>query len=197
MKLGFFASHGGSNMQAIINACKSGKLNAAPSLLISNNLNSEALKRAKRENIPSIHLNSKTHSNPEELDTEILNNLKKHKIDIIILAGYMRKIGPKVLEAYEGRILNIHPSLLPKFGGKGMYGMRVHEAVLAAGEKETGATVHLVNEEYDEGPVLLQSKVPILETDTAEDIAKRVLAEEHKLFVETLIAISKSEIILP
>ena len=152
MKIGFLASHNGSNMQAIIDACKSGELRATPAVAISNNSDSGALARARREGIPHCHLSSKTHPDPGLLDQAILDAVAKHCVDVVILAGYMRKIGPKTRARFAGRILNIHPALLPKFGGKGMYGLRVHEAVLAAGETETGVSIHIVDEEYDTGP---------------------------------------------
>lgn len=186
LNIGFFASHGGSNMQTIIDACKNGRLRAKPCVVISNNRNSRALKRAKREGIPHCLLNSKTHPEPAQLDRQILDCLKRHKVDLVILAGYMRKIGSCVLKEYSEKILNIHPALLPKFGGKRMYGRYVHEAVLAAGEKETGVTIHLVNEEYDAGPIVAQCRVPVLEDDTVKTLAERVLEREHKFFVETL-----------
>ena len=110
----------------------------------------------------------------------------KHDVDVIILAGYMKKLGMKTLSRFEGRVLNIHPALLPKFGGKGMYGMNVHEAVIAAGEKESGVSIHIVDADYDTGPVIAQARVPVEPTDTAEILAARVLRQEHKFFPETL-----------
>ncbi len=197
MKLGFLASHNGSNMQAIIEACKSGALQATPALVISNNAGSGALARAEREGIPHCHLSSRTHPSPEALDQAILDALLDHRVDIVILAGYMKKLGDKTLNHYAGAILNIHPSLLPKFGGQGMYGIRVHEAVLAAGEKESGATVHLVTEEYDAGAIIAQEKVPILPDDTPQTLAERVLTVEHGLFSAVLQQIALGEVHIP
>ena len=136
-KLGFLSSHGGTNMQAIIDSCKDGGLNMIPAVIISNNYGSEALKRARKENIPNFYLSSKTHPDEKKLDEEIKNTLIQHDVDIVILAGYMKKIGKETLVHYRNRILNIHPALLPKFGGKGMYGLNVHKAVIANKEKET------------------------------------------------------------
>lgn len=181
-------------MQAIIDAIKNGQLKANPVVVISNNSDSKALQRARDEGIPCYHLSQKTHSNPNELDQTILEVLTIHHTDLVILAGYMKKIGKLILDAFQGRILNIHPALLPKFGGKGMYGGRVHEAVLAAGEKESGVTVHLVDEHYDHGPTLTQKKVPVLEDDTADSLAERVLKEEHKIYAETIGKIISGEI---
>ena len=195
LKLGFLASHTGSNMQAIIDACTAGTLAAEPCVVISNNSQSGALARARQENIAAYHLSERTHG--EALGGAILAAMQRHGVEVICLAGYMKKLGAEVLAAYEGRILNIHPSLLPKFGGQGMYGMRVHEAVLAAGERESGATVHLVDEEYDHGRVLAQEKVPVKAEDTPETLQKRVLAAEHRLFAATLARIAAGEIPIP
>jgi phosphoribosylglycinamide formyltransferase-1 len=118
-------------------------------------------------------------------------------VELVILAGYMKKLGMKTLEHYRGRILNIHPSLLPKFGGQGRYGIHVHEAVLAAGERETGATVHLVEGEYDQGTILSQCRVPVYTGDTADTLAQRVLVQEHRLLVETLEQILVGKLALP
>ena len=193
--LGFLASHGGSNMQAIIDACKAGRLDARPCVVISNNSDSMALERAKNEGIPHYHISSQTHPGPLE-DEEILRVLQRHGVDTVILAGYMKRLGPMTLQAYRGRILNIHPALLPKFGGKGMYGKRVHEAVLAAGEKVTGVTIHIVDENYDAGPIINQCQVPVLEGDTVDSLAERVLKHEHVLYAETLQKIADGRIVL-
>ena len=195
--LGFLASGRGSNMQAVIDACGSGRLHARPCVVISNNSDCQAIARAKRAGIPSYHLSSKTHPEPDQLDGAILHGLLRHSADLVILGGYMRKLGPRTLAQYRGRILNIHPALLPKFGGRGMYGTHVHEAVLAAGERETGVTVHLVDEGYDTGPIVAQCRVPVLDSDTAETLAKRVLAREHSFLVDTLEGIIAGEIALP
>ena len=195
LKLGFLASHTGSNMQAIIDACQAGTLAAAPRVVISNNSQSGALARARQANIAAYHLSERTHGTA--LGEAILAAMQWHEADVICLAGYMKKLGAEVLTAYEGRILNIHPALLPKFGGQGMYGMRVHEAVLAAGERESGATVHLVDEEYDQGQVLAQKKVPVKAEDTPETLQKRVLAVEHRLYVDTLVRIAAGDIPIP
>lgn len=196
MNLGFLASHEGTNLQAIIDACKDGRLDAKPCVVVGNNSDSGALKRASEEGIPHYHLSSKTHPDPQDLDKAILDVLTKHKVDIVILAGYMKKLGPLTLSTYRGRILNIHPALLPRFGGKGMYGSYVHEAVLASGDNVTGVTVHIVNEEYDQGPIVAQSKLPVFKDDTLESLEKRVLEREHEFFVEVLQKISEGEIIL-
>ena len=196
LHLGFLASHGGSNMQAIIDACKQGRLDAKPCVVISNNSDSMALARAGAEGIPRYHISASTHPGESE-DRAILRTLQAHDVDTVILAGYMKRIGPETLQAYRGRILNIHPALLPKFGGRGLYGKQVHEAVLRAGEKVTGVTVHVIDEDYDTGSVLNQVQVPVMENDTADSLAERVLAQEHLLYVETLRKISEGTIVLP
>jgi phosphoribosylglycinamide formyltransferase-1 len=197
MNLGFLASHRGSNMQAVIDACTAGRLPATPAVIISNNSQSGALARAIQEHIPHYHLSAKTHPLPEQLDRAIYQALQQHGVDLVILAGYMRQIGPETLAAFHGRIINIHPALLPKFGGKGMYGLNVHRAVLAAGEQETGVTIHLVDADYDTGPILAQCQVPVVAGDTAESLATRVLEQEHRFLVETIGHIISGEIVLP
>ncbi len=195
LHLGFLASHGGSNMQAIIDACRQGRLDAAPCVVISNNSESLALQRARAAGIPSYHISAVTHPGVAE-DGEILRVLRRYGVDTVVLAGYMKHIGPQTLAAYRGRMLNIHPALLPKFGGRGMYGKRVHEAVLNAGENVTGVSVHLVDDLYDHGRVLAQCEVPVREGDTPDALAERVLREEHRLYSETLQRIAAGEIVL-
>ena len=197
LRLGFLASHGGSNVQAIVDACRAGELHAEPRVAISNNSGSEVLRRAAREGVPGFHLSSKTHPRPGDLDAAIEGVLVDHGVDLVVLGGYMRMLGPRVLGRYRGRVLNVHPALLPAYGGRGMYGERVHAAVLAAGERVTGVTVHLVDEEYDQGPILAQAEVPVLEGDTVESLRLRVLRREHELYPETLQRIATGEIELP
>ena len=197
MNLGFLASHNGSNMQAIIDACRSGRLAATPAVVISNNRDSGALERARNERIPRFHLSGNTHPHPEDLDREIVDVLLEHDVNLVLLAGYMKKIGPVTLATFPGHILNIHPGLLPEYGGQGMYGRRVHEAVLAAGAATSGATVHVVDAIYDNGPALAQRKVAVEKSDTVDTLARRVLAVEHELYVETIDGIIRGEIRLP
>ena len=154
MNIAVFASHGGSDLQAIMDGCKNNKINANVVVVISNNGDSMALQRAKNENIPAYHLSAKRMGNEEILAHEILKVLSDYDVDMIFLAGYMRMLHVSVLEKYHNRIFNIHPALLPKFGGKGMYGMNVHNAVIKAGEIETGVTIHRVNAEYDSGEIV-------------------------------------------
>jgi phosphoribosylglycinamide formyltransferase-1 len=194
LRLGFLASHGGSNVQVIIDACGSGTLDAEPCVLVSNNSDAPVMARARAAGIATYHLSSRTHPDPSLLDDAILEALTRHGAALIVLAGYMKKIGPRTLARYRGLVLNIHPALLPKFGGQGMYGRRVHEEVLAAGDRMTGVTVHLADEEYDRGPILAQREVPVVRGDTVDSLAARVLEAEHALYVETLARIARGEI---
>jgi phosphoribosylglycinamide formyltransferase-1 len=192
MKLGILASHEGTTMQAVLDAVAAGTLAADVAVVISNNSDSGALRRARAAGVPAVRLSSVTHPDPEALDRAILEALTGAGVEVVLLAGYMKKLGARVLRAYRGRILNTHPALLPRFGGQGMYGNRVHEAVLAAGESETGVSVHLVDAEYDTGPVLAQCRVPVLPGDSVETLAARVQASERTFLVETLAEIAAS-----
>lgn len=185
-RLAILASHEGTNFQAIIDACERGELDARPVIAISNNSHAPALMRACRAGIPTAHLSSATYPDRAALDTAILDTLQRFKVDLVITAGYMKKLGPQTLSAYAGRTVNVHPSLLPRHGGKGMFGLNVHRAVIAAGDTETGITIHYVNNEYDTGPVIAQRKVAVLANDTAETLAARVLSEEHTFLIEAL-----------
>ena len=186
LNLCVFASGSGSNLLAIIDAGKSGYIISKVELVISNNSASGALETAKKNNIPAYHLSQKLFTTENEFETRVIDLLKEYKIDLILLAGYMKVLSSRVVKQYSGRILNIHPALLPKFGGKGMYGIHVHEAVIAANEKVTGATVHYVNEVYDSGEIILQMQVKVYPDDNALTLQKRVLETEHKLYPEAI-----------
>ena len=194
LPVGVIASHGGTNLQAIIDACADGSLDAQIRVVISNNSRSLALDRARRAQIPTAHLSAVTHPDPARLDEAIAETLVSHGVKLVALAGYMKKLGPKTLRRYRNRILNVHPALLPKFGGRGMYGERVHSAVLAAGERISGVSVHLVDEEYDQGPVVTQTQVPVLPDDTPDTLATRVLEREHILYPQTIQRIASAQI---
>ena len=185
-KLGILASHQGTNFQAIIDACKDGRLRAIPVVAISNNSDSMALVRASRAGIATAHLSSATHPDPDALDAAILQTLEAHEVDLVVTAGYMKKLGPRTLATYRRRIVNVHPSLLPRHGGKGMFGINVHKSVIASGDRETGITIHYVDDDYDAGPVIARLKLPVLPNDTPESLAARVLEHEHEFLVETL-----------
>ena len=186
MRIAALASHGGTILQSVIDACASGELAAEVALVVSNNSSSGAIERARRHRIPTAHLSSRTHPDPDALDAAIEQALLNAEADWVLLCGYMKKLGPRTLERFRNRILNTHPALLPKYGGRGFYGSKVHAAVIAAGETESGATVHLVDGEYDTGPILAQVKVPVRGTDTADTLEERVKEAERKLIVTTL-----------
>lgn len=193
MRLAVFASHSGTTLQAILDAVRSGRLAVRVAAVISNNGESRALQRARDAGVPAIHLSSVTHPDPAGLDGAILATLRELEVDTVFLAGYMKKLGPAVLAAYAGRIFNTHPALLPKHGGRGMYGSRVHEAVLAANESETGASIHLVDADYDTGRVVAQCRVPVVPTDSVETLAARVQESERELVVDTLAKLAAGE----
>lgn len=187
-----FASGSGSNFQSIIDAVQKQEISASITGLITNNPNAFAIERAKKAGISALVVSEKYFSTYEDYVSNLLKQVAFFHADILVLAGYMRKIPVELIARFEGKILNIHPALLPKFGGKGMYGMNVHKAVLEANETESGCTVHLVTENYDEGPILGQTKVPVYFDDTPELLQKRVLEQEHKLYVEVLKAFCKN-----
>jgi len=185
-RLAVFASHGGSILQSLLDASTRGELPMEVVLVISNNSDSAALVRAAEHGIPTEHFSSLTHPNEKELDEAIVQALTAANADWVLLAGYMKKLGEQVLLQYRNRIINAHPALLPKYGGQGYFGRKVHEAVLAAKEKESGATVHLVEGDYDTGPILSQVRVPVKPTDSVEDLETRVKAAERNLVLATL-----------
>lgn len=195
MRLGFLASNNGSSMRVIVAACRDGRLDAEPALVVSNRREAKALVFAAEQGIASLCI--PTLKDPEEADEALCAALRDAGVDLVVLSGYLRKLGPRTLAAYRRHILNVHPALLPAFGGQGMYGRRVHEAVLASGVAETGATVHVVDDEYDHGPPVAQVRVPVLAGDTAEAIEARVMAAEPGLFLDTLRRIAQGELKLP
>lgn len=197
LTLGMLASHRGSNVQAVVAACREGRLAARPGVVISNNASSGVLQFAQDAGIAALRIGGEAFADDAVRDQAILAALREHGADLVLLLGYMKLLGPRTTAAYRGRILNTHPALLPRFGGLGMYGQRVHAAVLAAGETETGVTVHLVDEEYDHGAIVAQTKVPVQSGDNVETLAARVLAREHAFLVETLQGIATGAIRLP
>jgi phosphoribosylglycinamide formyltransferase-1 len=185
--LGVMASGGGSNFQALAEAVQQGKIPQAEiRLLIVNRPAAGALERAKRLGVESMVLEPKDFSDRSGYYARVAEEFGKRRVQLVCLAGFLLKLEPEILRKFPGRILNIHPALLPKFGGKGMYGHHVHEAVLKAGEKESGCTVHLVDDEYDHGPALFQARVPVLPGDTAESLGARVLEQEHRVYPEAV-----------
>ena len=193
-QIAVLASGAGTVLQAVIDGCAEGRLAADVCLVISNNSQSGARLRAERHHIPFLHLSGQTNTDPRALDAAVLDALIEHRTDLVFLAGYMKKLGPRTLQHFHGRIINTHPALLPKFGGQGMYGSRVHAAVLAAGERVTGVSVHRVEGEYDTGPVIAQCEVPVLPGDDVESLSARVQTRERVFVVETLARIAKGEL---
>jgi phosphoribosylglycinamide formyltransferase-1 len=185
-RIAVFCSGVGSNFQAIFHALKKKQLNAEIVLCLSNRLQCGAIEFARQNCIATVHLSESQFASFDEFAAAMVGCLTEQCVDIIVLAGYMRKVPEAVVAAFQDRIINIHPALLPKFGGEGMYGIHVHTAVLEAGETESGATVHLVNDEYDKGRILMQRHVPVLPDDTPERLAARVLACEHTLYPDAL-----------
>ena len=197
VNIGILASHEGTTMQAVADACRKGDLSARIAIVISNNTDSMALKRAARAGIKSAYLSRTNCPCPEELDANICTHLVSERVDIVLLAGYLKKVGPITLTKFRGRIFNTHPALLPKYGGKGMYGRHVHKAVLEAGELETGISVHLVDAEYDTGPVVAQCRVPVERGDSVETLSARVHERERLFVVEVLGNMADNTIQLP
>ena len=195
MRLAFLASNNGSGMRAVVAAAKAGRLDCTPVLLVTNRPGAPALVFARDEGIATEVV--PTMPDPAAADERLAGVLVDSAPDLVVLSGYLRRLGPAVLAAFAGKMLNIHPALLPKFGGAGMYGRRVHEAVAAAGETESGASLHLVDAEYDHGPVIAQRRVRLPPGATAEQIEALVTAIEPELMVETLRRISTGELRLP
>jgi len=195
LKLGFLASGNGSSARAIIGAIRAGELNAEPRLLVSNNKTSPALAFATEQGVPAACI--ATQADPEAADARLADEMARHGVELIVLSGYLRQLGPQTLGRYAGRILNIHPGPLPQFGGHGMYGRRVHEAVIAAGVAESGIVIHLVDEVYDRGPAVARRSVPVAMGETADALEARVTALEPAFFVETLGRIARGDLKLP
>jgi phosphoribosylglycinamide formyltransferase-1 len=197
VNIAVLASHEGTTLQAVLDACAAGAIAGRVALVISNNADSGALRRARTAGVEALCLSGKTHPEMCDLDEAISAALTERRIDVVLLAGYMKQLGPVTLSRWSGRVLNTHPALLPKFGGRGMYGVHVHRAVLAAGERVSGATIHLVDSSYDTGPVIAQVQVAVEPTDTPETLAARVQGAERALIVEVLAGIASGRIALP
>ena len=186
MRLAVLASHEGSTLQALIDACAAQTLEAEVVLVVSNNSKAGALRRAVAANIDTRHISIKTHGSEAAANQAIADALSDTKADWVLLLGYMKKMGEAILRQFSGRIINAHPALLPDFGGQGFFGRKVHEAVHAAGVNETGATLHIVGQDYDTGPIIAQIRVPVLSGDDIDAIELRVKTAERKLLVDTL-----------
>ena len=183
LRIAVLVSGGGTNLQSIIDAVESGILKSKIVCVISNKESAYGLERARKHGIPAFFINGKE----EGYDEKLAALLKEQQAELIVLAGYLKILDKNLIETYKQRIINIHPSLLPKFGGMGFYGIHVHEAVIAAGEKESGATVHYVDAGVDTGKIIVQRKIAVQPSDTPESLQKRILDQiEHKILVEAI-----------
>ncbi|MDI3481739.1 MAG: phosphoribosylglycinamide formyltransferase 1 [Tepidanaerobacteraceae bacterium] len=186
LKLGVLVSGSGTNLQSIIDSIEAGYLKAEVAVVISSKKGVYALERAKRHNIPAYAVERKNFDSQEKYEDKIIELLKEHSVELVVLAGFIKVLSPHFVRAFPSKIMNIHPSLIPSFCGKGFYGMKVHEAVIDYGAKITGVTVHFVDEGTDTGPIILQKAVPVEDDDTPETLAARVLKEEHKIYPEAV-----------
>ena len=185
-RIAVFISGGGSNLQSLIDASESGRLSGEIVLVISSRDNAYGLERAFNAGIDTFVYKVKNYPTKEDAQADLLEMLKEYDIEYIALAGYLKLLPAMVVKYYRNRITNIHPALLPKYGGKGMYGHHVHKKVIKNGEKESGVTVHLVDEIYDHGKIIMQKKVPISPKDTPDSLAAKVLKVEHQIYPEAL-----------
>ncbi len=195
MNIAVFASGGGSNFQALLDRKSAGDLPAVTfTLVVGNNSKSQVFERARRGAVETFHIAPSHFDSDVEYTQKLLSRLEEKSIDLIVLAGYMKKIPVELTQQYKNRIINIHPALLPAFGGKGMYGMNVHKAVLEFGTKITGITVHSIDEEYDRGYILYQSAVEVKADDDADTLANRVLRTEHDSYWRVVKALSEGRV---
>jgi phosphoribosylglycinamide formyltransferase-1 len=191
LRIGFLASRNGSAMRAIVAAIEAHELDAEARLVVSNNRNAPALGFAAEHGVPTLCV--PTQSDPDAADARLCAALTGAGVELVVLSGYLRRLGPRTLSAYRDRVLNIHPGPLPAFGGEGMYGRRVHEAVIAAGSPQSEICIHLVDEEYDRGPIVARRPVAVEPGDTAERLEARILAQEPPFFVDTLQRIARGD----
>jgi phosphoribosylglycinamide formyltransferase 1 len=194
LKCAVFASGGGTNFQSLIDHKKSGDLHVEFVLVAGNNSGAKAFERARDNGIPTLHIAPAHFASEQEYTAKLMRELESRGVGLIILAGYMKKIPLEIVRKYRHNIVNIHPALLPSFGGKGMFGHFVHEAVIAYGAKVTGVTVHFVDEEYDHGPIILQTTIPVLDTDTPDTLAASVLKVEHDSYWRAIEYIAQGNI---
>lgn len=186
LNLAVFVSGSGSNLQAIIDACQEPDFPAQIQIVISNIADAYGIERAKAAEIQTAIIPHRDYQSREDFEEAVQTELTKHDIDLICLAGFMRILTPGFIQKWPNKIINTHPSLLPKFGGEGMFGHHVHQAVIDAGEKESGSTIHFVIPEVDKGEIILQKRVALEDGDTAESLEKRVLMQEHIAYPEAI-----------
>ncbi len=195
LRIAVLASGGGTDTQAIVDACEAGQIEGDVVVVVSNNSKAGVLERARRHGIPAHHLSSYHFPDDVDLDRAFAELLRSYDVNLVALAGYMKKRGGGFIDAFPNRIVNIHPALLPgPHGGEGKYGIHVHESVLAAGDEVTGVSIHLVDEEYDHGPVVARREVPVMPDDTPQSLQKRVLAVEHEFYPAVLAAVERGEV---
>ncbi|MGE5605818.1 MAG: phosphoribosylglycinamide formyltransferase, partial [Bacteroidota bacterium] len=195
-RIGVLVSGGGSNLQAIIDSIKAGRIGAEIAVVIGNKPGVFALERAASHGIPAIVIDHREYSSVLEYTKAIVNSLGKYQVDLVCLAGFLRILDRMLTDAYPNRVLNIHPALLPAFGGKGMYGHHVHEAVIASGAKYSGATVHMVTPKTDVGPIVLQGIVEVSDIDTPESLAEKVLKIEHRIYPEAIKLVLEEKVVI-
>ena len=186
LRIAVLCSGGGSNLQALLDAIDGGRIRGEVVLVMANRSRAFALERARARGIPAMFISQKEAGSPQAYNDALLAQLQATRAELVVLAGYLRMVGSQIVAAYPQRILNIHPALIPAFCGAGMYGDRVHEAVLASGVKLTGATVHFVDEAYDHGEIVMQRSVPVLDDDDVHALAARVLAVEHTILPQSV-----------
>lgn len=187
MNIVVLISGNGSNLQAIIDACADGRIQGQVKAVVSSNPTAYGLERATQAGIPSYWISRKQ----KTYEQELLDCFAQMQPDLIVLAGYLGILSRELVQAYQGKIINIHPSLIPKYCGKGYYGIKVHQAVIAGREKESGATVHFVDQGIDTGQIIIQRAIPVLAKDSPQTLADRVLAVEHQILIEAIQAIEK------
>ena len=181
VKIGVLISGSGTNLQSLIDNIETGNIKGKITVVISNRKDAYGLNRARQKNIDALYIRQKDYESFENLNDAIIDELKKHNVELVVLAGYLKILTSKFIEEYRNRIINIHPSLIPAFCGKGYYGIKVHEEVIKYGVKLSGATVHFVDEEADTGPIIIQEAVEVGYEDTAETLQQKVLKIEHKI----------------
>ena len=186
LKIGVLVSGGGTNLQSIIDNVNSGNINGKIDIVISNKKDAYGLERARLNNIDAVYINPKEYDSIDDFNNKIIEELTNRNIDLVVLAGYLKILSHRFIETFKNRIINIHPSLIPSFCGKGFYGLKVHEEAIKYGVKVTGATVHFVDENADTGPIILQDVVFIDDIDTAESLQKKVLEIEHRILPEAI-----------
>ncbi len=196
LNIGVLISGGGSNLQAIIDEIEAGNIDGQISLIISNKMDAYGLERGRKAGIESIFLDPKAYKTKEEYNLKLKEEFEKRKIDLIVLAGYLKILSKDFIGAYRNRIINIHPSLIPSFCGDGFYGERVHQAIIDQGCKISGATVHFVDEGTDTGPIILQEAVEVKYDDGPEDLGKRVLEVEHRILPRAVKLFCENKIIV-